>query len=289
MGIETFGIFNTRHAHALVMSSLALAPEDQKQGGLNLDNAKAAMQWDLWNPWAGYYELFSTHPLIAKRIGHLANQAEAEGIHPLIEFDLQRPESFWDEFAMDVLMNFLPFLGIILSGITGFFFKASGSSLWGFLLLGFGLGFLGRVLFSYSSRQFPGCTVAGLLKQIEVSNIRPLSCTVNGRIIGKGIPGLLWSEDFVVQDRTGFIFINYSQPFRFFDFLFGLFETPDLIGKEVTFRGWYRRAPVPFIELYDLAVEKHGSLARHVSYVYHFKRILAIACIVAGLLLMAVG
>jgi len=51
--------------------------------------------------------------------------------------------------------------------------------------------------------------VSSLLSKVKVSGIRPLPCMVKGRIIGRGIPGLIWSEDFVLQDETGIIFVSF--------------------------------------------------------------------------------
>ena len=66
------------------------------------------MQWDLWNPWATFYELNSTHPLIAHRLQYLGDQAAAMGQEPYIVFDRRKPESYWDDFAVDVAVMFLP-------------------------------------------------------------------------------------------------------------------------------------------------------------------------------------
>ena len=74
------------------------------------ENLKSAMQWDLWNPWATFYELNSTHPLIAHRLQYLSDQAAAMGQEPYIVFDRRKPESYWDDFAVDVAVMFLPLL-----------------------------------------------------------------------------------------------------------------------------------------------------------------------------------
>ena len=66
------------------------------------------MRWDLWNPWAKWYELNSTHPLIAHRLHYLADQAEAMGLEPYVRFDETQPESYWDEFFADIAIHLLP-------------------------------------------------------------------------------------------------------------------------------------------------------------------------------------
>jgi len=142
----------------------------------------------------------------------------------------------------------------------------------------FGLGSLIRTLFSYRGRLFPEASVASLLKKVKVSAVRPVPVTMKGRIIGRGIPGLIYSDDLVFQDQTGIIFLDYRQPWRIFEFLFGLFRVPGIIGREVVVQGWYRRAPVPYVEMKRLA----DGWMSHTCYVYHTK-------LMASILMLAVG
>ena len=46
---------------------------------ISKENLKSAMQWDLWNPWATFYELNSTHPLIAHRLQYLERPGRGDG------------------------------------------------------------------------------------------------------------------------------------------------------------------------------------------------------------------
>ena len=55
-------------------------------------------------------------------------------------------------------------------------------------------------------------------------------------------------------DASGFIFLDYRQPFRLMELWFGLARAGGLVGSEVTATGWYRRAPMPFFELRTLEV-----------------------------------
>src|SRR5205823_1902493 len=87
-----------------------------------------------------------------------------------------------------------------------------------------GIGSLIKTRFAYRRDFFPHLTVASLLHKVKVSAVRPVPATLTGTIIGKGVPGLVWSEDFVLRDRTGIIFMDYRQPFAIWDFLFGLFR-----------------------------------------------------------------
>jgi len=115
-----------------------------------------------------------------------------------------------------------------------------------------GLGLLVRTAYSYRQGFFPHLSVAALLHRVKVSRVRPVPTTLTGEIIGKGVPGLVWSEDFVMRDRTGILFLDYRQPLPFWDFFFGLLKAGKYQGKEVRVTGWFRRAPVPYLEIYKI-------------------------------------
>lgn len=280
--IQALGIFNPASARALAAVTLGAGAMRFSE-----ENMLGAMQWDLWNPWASWYELNSTHPLPAKRIQALGLQAAAYGQAPMVRFNLKQPESFWDEFVVDILAYLapaiLPGLYLLVSGVHLFASRQTPSlPFLGGLLIFLGLGFLLRVLFSYRGGEFPPMKISGLIKKVKVSAVRPVPASLKGRIIGRGVPGLIWSEDMVLQDETGFIFLDYRQPFALIELLFGLFRTPGLIGREVRVKGWYRRSPMPYFEMLTLQVGDRI----HRSYVYAVKLILAILVLVSGFFLL---
>ncbi len=115
-------------------------------------------------------------------------------------------------------------------------------------VLGFALGYLVKTRLSYPDG-FDPASVEDLVYDESASPVLGRPVTVKGRIIGRGIPGYVASEDLVLQDSTGFIFLDYHQPFHMLDFLFGLGRANAFVDKKVTVTGWYRRAPQPYIEL----------------------------------------
>ena len=281
--VGALNIFDRNAAVGLVMAS-ASGPEG---GGLDVEQVKGAMQWDLWNPWAKYYELHSTHPLVAKRLQYLTDQAAHQGQEPLVVFDRRQPESYWDDFAVDVLMLLLPWLAFF-AGLGGFFALGLLAGQWklGLVALAGGLGLAGlgsllKTNFAYRRDFFPHLSVAALLHKVKVSDIRPVPATLTGTILGRGVPGLVYSEDFVLRDRTGIMFLNYRQPLALWNFLFGLFGAGTYQGKEVRVTGWYRRAPVPFLEVNRLEVLDR-SLPSRQCYSYH-------ARLAVGFLLTLIG
>ena len=117
-GIGALGIFDRRSAVAMVASSAAgVGTGVAGTGSIRKENLKSAMQWDLWNPWATFYELNSTHPLVAHRLQYLSDQSVVMGQEPFVVFDRRKPESYWDDFAVDLLVMLLPVL-LLLVGLA---------------------------------------------------------------------------------------------------------------------------------------------------------------------------
>jgi len=213
-----------------------------------------AMRWDLFNPWALICEISSSHPLPAKRLKALGRLAERMGQRPAYDLSDEQPESYWDEFFVDVLVNYLPLWGLLGGIAAAVALGAAGQivAAVGCALLGLGVGLLARTLFAYPKREFPASQVTELIGQVKVSKIRCVPATLHGKVIGRGIPGLYWSEDLVLQDDSGFMVMDYRQPLGILQVLFGLFRAQSFVGQQVTATGWYRRFPRPYLELWQV-------------------------------------
>jgi len=282
---KALGVFDPTTARALAVAAAGA-------GGFTQENMENAMKWDLWNPWAKFFELGSTHPLPAKRIIRLESIAEKWGQAPAYTFRQVKPESYWDEFFADIFMNSLPWLGFFLTLIIipVLFFVNSLN-----IGYGLGLGFTSGVLvggllsllktrFKYRKAGFPETTVAKLVSEVKVSHIRPVPATLKGKFIGRGIPGLMWSDDLVLQDESGFVVVNYRQPLAILEFLFGLFRAAKLVGGDATVVGWYRRSPMPYLEMYKIITSDKTRKA----YVYGSKLFFAWLCALLGAILTIV-
>lgn len=282
-GFAALNIFDKRSALNLVVAAQAGA----QNGHFDPEVLQGALQWDLWNPWAMFFELQSTHPLIARRLERLGDQAVTLGQEPLVVFDRKKPESYWDEFFIDLLVTLLPLLTLIigLGSLTIGALTEGVSALWyAALVMIMGVSSVTKTLLAYRGSTFPHKTVAELLQEVKVSPIRPVPAQLQGTIVGKGVPGLIWSEDFVLHDTSGIIFLDYRQPFRFWEFLFGLLRAKKLQGKEVEVRGWFRRAPVPYLEIASIGVI--GEQRQRRCYVHLVKLCAGFALTVMGALLM---
>ena len=275
---RAFGIFDPKVAKALALAGAG-------SGNLSSAAMEDAMKWDLWNPWAGWYELSSSHPLPAKRIKALEKQSEAMGRAPAFSFRAEQPESYWDEFLVDLAISQLATIGFLFGlGVVAVSF------LFDLPLAGVGIGLLAWGVAWWLQRRFvypPDFSaeqnVKELVGQVKVSKVRAVPGTLRGRIIGRGVPGLFYSEDLVMQDATGFVVLDYRQPWGLFEFLFGLLRAEKFIGQNGVARGWFRRIPQPVFELRELVLDD-GRKA--VSWTYPLAQFLVYAIMALGVLML---
>ncbi|MEE9615545.1 MAG: zinc metalloprotease HtpX [Anaerolineae bacterium] len=273
---RAFGIFDPQVAQALALAGAGT-------GAVSTAAMTDAMKWDLWNPWAMWYELSSSHPLPAKRIRAIEKQTEALNQMPSFSFRAEQPESYWDEFLVDFAINSLPGIGFLVgAGVTvaGVLSELPLAGA-GVGLLTWGAAWWLKRRFVYPRDMSQPRTVSELVSEVKVSRVRAVSGTLRGRIIGKGIPGLYWSEDLVLQDQSGYIVLDYRQPARLWETLFGLLRVDSLVGVKGEARGWFRRTPRPLFELRELELED-GQVIK--TYVYPLGEFANYAILALGVL-----
>ena len=296
--LKGIGIFDPKIAVSFAAASM------NSSGRYSQEAIQAAASWDLFNPWAKYYQMFSTHPLPAKRILRLNNQCELYGIKPELDFSKakqirkeQAGKSMMDEFLVDVAVKFLPILIFIaLIGMTiVWIFGAVGFSnilintftlsnlllFWavGFYLIGFGS--LIKTQFVYKSG-FEPKNVVELVTNIKVSPIRTIPAVMEGIIIGRGIPGYYFGADLYLQDSTGLMYIDYRFGLGIMDFFFAIRRVKKLVGQRVRIKGWYRRGPNPFLQVDTIETEtgrRFKNYAKHMTYIW------AVVAFIIGLVL----
>jgi len=251
---------------------------------LSMEAIQAAAAWDLFNPWAKYYQFRSTHPLPAKRIMRLNAQCEFYGVKPTIDFsnarkikEAQAGKSMWDEFLVDVIVKTLPALGFItllgftiawLFGLVGFFTLPTIFLMWGVGL--YIVGFLSIIKTRYMYKSgFEAKKVVELVTNVKVSPMRCVPAIVEGVVVGRGVPGYYFSEDMFFQDDTGLMYIDYRFGIGIVDMIFSLRTVRRLIGKRVRIKGWYRRGPSPYVQVDTIETEdgrRYRNYAKHLRY-----------------------
>jgi len=243
---NTLGIFDAKTSKSLVATTY-----DGKT--VSTEKIKNAMKWEMWNLWAKVYEFSSTHPLISKRILAISKRSEEFNQRPFIVFDLQKTESYNDDFIKEIIIWMLPTLTLIIWALFAILdilpvFR-------GFLLPLAVIFSMIKFDLRHKNKEYKEYKVSDLISEVKVSGITSIPCVIEGTVIGKGDPGYIFDEDFVLKDDTGIIFIDYKHVFQISSFLVGLLKTKKLFGKNVKIKGWYRRSPVPYIEVYELQVE----------------------------------
>jgi len=151
----------------------------------------------------------------------------------------------------------------------------------GYAAMGYGVGWFIKTLLIYPRLDGGHRPIEDLVAhEINASPVNPVPCFVEGRIIGRGAPGLFWSSDLVLSDPTGFIRLQYRQPLGIFEFLFGWLKAGEYLNRRARVYGWYRRAPVPYIEISHVAVSDgmSGNVRCYYRWgVYLFAPILVVA------------
>ncbi len=246
---NALGIFDSNTSKSLVVS----CTDENNQ--VSEEHIKNAMKWEMWNPWALWFQLNSTHPLISKRLLAISKRSEEFHQRPYIVFDLEKPESYVDDFFIELLIKALPTLIILLTVGCAFLFNSE-------FMLVVGIGLFLTVVASFvgytrahKNSNYQETTVRDLLGEVKVSHVTSIPCILKGTIIGRGNPGCIFNEDFIVKDSTGIIFLDYNQPLRVLDKIFALFKSKEYFDKEVTVKGWYRRSPVPYVEIKEYTVD----------------------------------
>jgi len=151
--------------------------------------------------------------------------------------------------------------------------------LWGIGFYIIGFGFIAKTKFKYSGG-FEPKTVLELVTNVKVSPIRSIPAIIEGKIIGKGVPGYYLSDDLYFQDKTGLLYVDYRFGISIVDFFWAIARAGRLVGQRVKIKGWYRRGPNPYIQV-DTIETSSGRRFR--NYTKHFTYIYPVICFIIGI------
>lgn len=242
----TLGISDAQSGKAMAVCCVNDGESDPRQSIRN------AMKWDMWNIWAKLYEIGSTHPLISKRLLAISDRSEEFGQERYIAFDEQRPESYADDFAKECLICFLPWATLICALIA--LLAMNNMTLFSAGLIATAIFSLLKYLYRHP-KNHAETTVRELLGEVKVSGVTAIPCAIEGEIIGRGNPGCVFNEDFVLKDSTGIVMLDYNQPLFIINKIFAMFKSKEYFGKTTKVTGWYRRSPVPYIEVKSMETD----------------------------------
>ena len=223
--------------------------------------------WDMFNPWAWWLELSSTHPLTGKRIRALSNYAEQLDL--AIEFDMANvvregktlsKQRLYSSFIVDLLFYCAEIIGFIVGLVIGSILSSktghSGYVL-ACLLIGVGVGILVKAMVSYPKyEQAKETDILTLMSNPYASPLRGQPASLQGFLIGRGDAGYAFGSDLKLQDKTGLLYLSYASRWgQLGNFLFGMKRVKNLIGSPVKTVGWFRRGLVSWMDLIQLETQ----------------------------------
>lgn len=283
-GTRALGIADAKSA-AFTGTAYRVAAEPQRVGRVFL--------WDIFNPWAWWMELNSTHPLTGKRVRALTTYAEQLGLET--EFDMGRviregrslnKQKLYGNFAFDVFTFWADWIGLGLGLAIGIPFAMVGSNpvaLFSPALIGFGAGTLFKMVIMYPDfKRAPETDVLSLMSDPYASPLRGRAVKLAGEVIGRGDSGYKFGSDLKMQDPTGMIYLRYASRFGpLGNFLFGMSQADSFVHREVTAVGWFRRGIMPWVDLVKMDCPSKWNVTSHPRF---WMLVLGVATIALGFL-----
>lgn len=245
---RSLGIFDVKSAND---TGLTFLNTNKKKSLL-----EKALLFDIVNPWAGLLELKSTHPLIGKRIRRLSKVFKSSEFNfdKIIKETKVNFGKLWSNFFSDIFVAYLPRVVFIVGLGAIIFNRFVGFLPWMYFpLIVAGIYFLislVKVNYMYPMKKFIGMNTLELMGDLYASPVRGKPVMLDGKVIGRGIPGLIVSEDMMYQDSTGIIYLNYESKIPFIgNLMFAFSKLEKLKGVESKVDGWFLRGATHHIEL----------------------------------------
>lgn len=212
------------------------------------------MVFDKVNPWAKLIELSSTHPLTGNRLAHLSQISKKLG-HSFtynIEEAIQRLQintvKLYLEFSLGVFIYFAPAI---------LFFVFLFTMPLPLIFAGLAMGMLIQLIYKYPGGKAVETTILDQMRNPYASPIHGRAILLQGKVIGRGVPGYVFSEDMMLQDKTGLTFLDYNSFFGFIgNFFFAVKRIKNLIGENVKAEGWFFRGMSSLVALSYIQTDK---------------------------------
>lgn len=280
-GTRALGIYDAKAATS-TGTAYRISSEPEKIGRVFL--------WDMFNPWAWWMELNSTHPLTGKRVRALSTYAEQLGLD--IEFDMGRivgeghnlsKRKLYGNFVVDLLLYSAEIVGLSVGFAIGISLSAANPMMMiACPLIGLGTGIFLKTLVMFPTyNQAESLDVLTLMSDPYASPLRGQPAKLQGELIGRGDAGYAFGSDLKLQDRTGMIYLRYASRFGpIGNFLFGMKRVKSLIGMDVKALGWFRRGVAPWMDLIQLESDSGTTVN---SYHRFWSLLLAIGAIAIGI------
>lgn len=255
-GIRPLSLCDYRAAQALGQVLRADPPDPQC--------TERWMVWDLYNHWGRWSELLTSHPLLGKRLGALDGYAQQLALPT--QFNLEQVIAWGRRLELQQLGRnwLLPLaifrgpllgagLGLGLGWLLGLLLR-DGWLVLGMLPIGIGSGFLLQVNTLYPDvaveRLQRSPDLRSLLLTASAEPLQGLPVQLQGRLVLPQDPGSYPAAWVAFEDDTGRVALRYTAaagPVA--SLLLGFPKLRRLAQQPVILRGWFRRGPLPWIDL----------------------------------------
>jgi Zn-dependent protease with chaperone function len=287
-GTRALGIYDAKAASS-TGTAYRISAHPEKVGRVFL--------WDMFNPWAWWMQLNSTHPLTGKRVRALSTYAEQLGLET--EFNMAQvvaegkqlnKSRLYGGFLGDLILYGAELIGVIVGlgvGIALFYGSENGLFILAGILVGLGVGIIVKTFIAYPQfNRAPESDILTLMADPYASPLRGKPVRLNGALIGRGDAGNRVGSDLKLQDKSGMIFVRYASRFGpLGNLLFGAARVKSLLGSQVASVGWFRRGIAPWMDLVQLQSEG-GTIVNSYHRFWHF--VLGGGAIALGLLLLVI-
>ncbi len=227
--------------------------------GQNWGAIAQVIAYDLISPWAKILQFQSTHPLTGKRILKLNEMSQKLGkkisidTSPISSIPVDR-KRLYRGFAIGVFIHFLPWILPLIVLVTAGVYKNPLLFIW--IPASLGVAYLLRLFYKYPETQPTKSTTFDMLSDLYASPVRGHVYQLEGTVIGRGTAGAKLSEDMMLQDSKGLIYLNYESAFSFLgNLMFALGKVKKLIGQKVEAVGWFFRDVGHHLDLKQMTAE----------------------------------
>jgi len=250
----TMGIMGATTAKEIGLVAKATEMDSKKIGKVLL--------FDFVSPWAKLAELGATHPLTGKRLVRMDELAVQKG-QPMLfnmpQIIAENPvdkQKLWEGFTVGALVYLLPFIvaaiGLLSAAAIPLFHISLQPHVWlSFWVVVFGLSLLMKTAYKYpEDKNIAPATVLELMSDVYASPVKGRAVVMDGKVVGKGVAGYAFSEDVMLQDQTGLMYMDYQAGIPLIgNLIFALAKVKKLIGQPVQARGWFFRSNYQFLVL----------------------------------------
>ncbi len=235
------------------------------------------MLFDAYNPWAKLVQLNSTHPLTGRRIAHLGRIAKEQGGSIGDDYDVEAAASRVQlsrsrlrlRFFAELMLLLFPLLVGLAVGIAG---------AWPLVPAAIAVGILLTLPRRYPFGAPKEATVMALMSDPAASPVRARAVRLQGKAIGLVDAGFIAGEDFIFQDRTGLMAVDFRSMLGLLGNLFaGWRRVPKHFEQPGTVTGWFRRGMGGTVFLRELNSTAGRLRARPLSW-----QILLCVIVIAG-------